>query len=292
MRSGVSRCLDQGSAHLFGDPFRRETGNRGRPRWAHELEGGGQLVRVSLPETLCAALQLVQSGDERPEVSAHDVRAHSGFGPGVVRIINPVAPPVAHARRDQKDLAARVARDGRVWRGVADGLKARRAEQLWRERDDRETSVSILFNVRLSALKALNSSRYAPPGVAPEPLVIIRPRNHALDFRQHQRIRARVVLDPLTREMIGKGRAGLFTSGDLIGALYDDAGPDARLRSVFGKVTGLGGGDQAFTQGERAFAVEHRPDGQHAVGIEMIIGDKLYALRQFDTDGVLSVWTM
>src|SRR5579885_2381803 len=147
--------LRQRGAKLRGDRVRLKTRGGGRAARVEELDGGSQLAPVRLPSACAAAFEFVQALDERAEVGASDARAHYRHGPGVVRVVNAVAPTFFERRRDEEDAPARVVRDGREGRGVARRVETRRAVDVARERDERQPRLRVFEDARATRFEAL-----------------------------------------------------------------------------------------------------------------------------------------
>ncbi len=156
--------------------------------------------------------------------------------------------------------------------------KASSVKELWRKSNQRNLRIGKLRDLRLTTLKTLDRRDDTFPALAPERLIVVDVRKQALHFRQHQLIRTRIIIDALACKQPCERRSGVVVWTGLIGALDRDADAHAVVAGVFGKVASFRGGDQQISIGQRALTSEHSPNGQSAVGVEVIISDELYAV--------------
>src|SRR3954452_6400853 len=101
----------------------------------------------------------------------------------------------------------------------------------------------MLDNGGFAFLKTLNRSDNALPSRAPQGFIVIDVRQQVLDFRQHELIRARVIVNCLACEQPREWRAIVVVRTRLIRTLYRDTYTNAVVARVFRKITGFGGGD-------------------------------------------------
>ncbi len=134
----------------------------------------------------------------------------------------------------------------------------------------------VFFNSRSVLRKALECSCNPVPWINPQRGEIVRARQDAFDLRQDQFIAARLIIDRPARKLSRQRRANIRGR---VRSLNRDAGADAFLRAHLGKVSSFGGGNQLVAQFQRPLAVEHGPDGQHAVSVEVIVGNEIDPAR-------------
>src|SRR5678816_1644648 len=98
----------------------------------------------------------------------------------------------------------------------------------------------MLDNGGFAFLKTLNCRNNTLPTRAPERFILIDMRQQVFDFRQYQFIRARIIVNFLTREESREWRAVVVIRTRLIRTLYRDTHTNTIIARIFGKISGFG----------------------------------------------------
>src|SRR6185436_20900345 len=102
------------------------------------------------------------------KVTAPNSWPHNRFGPGVVRVVKAITPTVADWAGDDKEFAARVMRDGRVWRRVAGGIETGCTEDFRRQENQRKPGGRIFDDPRTAFRKTIQRGSDPLPSRTPQ----------------------------------------------------------------------------------------------------------------------------
>src|SRR5215217_251856 len=109
----------------------------------------------------------------------------------------------------------------------------------------------MLDNGGFTFLKTLNRSDNALPTRTPQRFILIDMRQQVLDFRQHELISTRFIVNFLACEQPREWRAIVIIRTRLVRTLYRDTYTNTIVARVFRKISSFSGGDQQVAKADR-----------------------------------------